>query len=1122
MAADIELISTENFNSKFKNYMRDFYVYQFKHNETDFYDKGSFAATRMIAGSILCMQYDISPKEMINLQMRDIHIETDKVYVNIEPEKAKTVVILEPLSEMIRLLYTWDSSAYFLTGYSAKVISEKFNSTLIDIRRDPSLNDPDNALHYWLNSYNAATNDAIKAGSFRNDMFRLNYAISELAGVQWSKGDFIDYKKGQIDSKKENKHVECVTIDTRKIPDNPFFELYRHCIENASRDGESFSLTYALLMNFHLGKKLLRYDFTPLTTDQLEELDYCLKTLATNIEAETNRRGPSKWENLSISDKTKYAEKAIERFSREHDDLDDIYEYILMNRKKIDYINDRFVLDDDDNDFIEKNDLFRIMQHYNIRIDSKQFGNKLANLVQLGILVSKKIGQRLYYALSNVYIKDIIGADSDLLVRFSEMVSFFSQISTLGEIGCYLLDRLPDLTLCPIYYKHNYIKRALNDYNIIDLLHAIENSFWIDIEYRNASIVDLQYQKIVCFPIEIRESVTDGRQYLVFYHPKYRSVSALRIDFIDSIVILDKMEKYICSGCNKVAYYEKNGSPEKKIDPYTKFCELPDDYCCPKCHAHKSTFVLEDTHIRDDIKRAKKLVSYTWGTAFGDFQDGNVVSSFEPNRVRIVVCYNENEDFIKSRLQREIRHCEDPEEVDIEGYGHCLEFIAEVANPLEMLQWLRSYTTRIVTIEINGKECHEFVDEVIKTYEAYDPYAEKTPTKVLPEFNEVQSNKVQFLDNRDSSFKVINDMHSLLFNEIHSNPFSKTGRILHTVISHGDVDKEDLKKTYKNWFRFEAAKDRELQIENILKTFVTHITRKFKKPGDYFPSTEEADISVFTLKKGVRLDNIKDLIPLTALEVQWLHDILAHPLAKCFLTNNEIDEIREQLPNRNWFDINSVVLYDQFLKSEALYEYNNYGDTAKTIMKAIRENRVLKIKYKSQYGRVSDYICSPAYIEYSKRDNRIRVCAVSHKTVRTFNLDRIICVTPSDVSFDMAEMKNIIESYSKSSERALIIFFNEEKNVPDRILTEFSCFKKKCVKWGNNRYRMTLYYNKEDKREILVRLLSYGSQIFVFDDTGDVRNELIDRLEHQLELSNSMELVVSNDSREIINEQRGS
>ena len=110
--------------------------------------------------------------------------------------------------------------------------------------------------------------------------------------------------------------------------------------------------------------------------------------------------------------------------------------------------------------------------------------------------------------------------------------------------------------------------------------------------------------------------------------------------------------------------------------------------------------------------------------------------------------------------------------------------------------------------------------------------------------------------------------------------------------------------------------------------------------------------------------------------------------------------------------------------------------------------------------------------------------------------------------------ENTIEKHLKENECELVIFFNETRNVPDRILTEFSCFKKKCVKWGNELYRMTLYYDKEDKREILVRLLSYGSLINVFDDTGDVRHELIERLENQLELTNSMDLVFATEPKE--------
>ena len=41
MAVDAELISSEGFNLKFKNYLRDFFIYQFKERGSDFKVKGT-------------------------------------------------------------------------------------------------------------------------------------------------------------------------------------------------------------------------------------------------------------------------------------------------------------------------------------------------------------------------------------------------------------------------------------------------------------------------------------------------------------------------------------------------------------------------------------------------------------------------------------------------------------------------------------------------------------------------------------------------------------------------------------------------------------------------------------------------------------------------------------------------------------------------------------------------------------------------------------------------------------------------------------------------------------------------------------------------------------------------
>ncbi len=940
MAVDAELIGSESYNLKFKNYLRDFFIYQFKERGSDFKIKGTNNKTNL-------------------------------------------------------------------------------NKNIID-------------------------------GTFYPDAQRLQFALERAAGVTWCKGDFADLTKGRINKKRENKRVECITIDSRNIENNPFFALYQLCRESALIPGTHFSFVYTLLFYFHLGKHIKKTEYIKLTSEQMKELNNHLIRLAENIESEVRRHNPKAWRNFSEEDKLRFAPKAIGRFMKNHFDLEEIYNHLILNKLKLVYTDGQFELQNDDSDFVEKNVLFDILSQYGIEVDEKQFGNKMQELTKLGVIKSEKRGQRIYYALSDAFLSDILGKDEDLRNRFYDCIAFFAQISPLGEIGTYIQNRLPKSDVSFMRFKHNYIKRALNDYNNVDLLYAIRNNLCAIIEYRNASLNDLEYQKILCYPIEIRESVTDGRQYLIYYHPIFRSVSAIRIEFIDSIVL----------------------------------GRLP-----------------KNEHFDDDMLRARELINHTWGTAFDNFQEGNVKTPFKPQQIRVVVSFDENEDFIKARLRREIRNRASLNEIDTDEYGHCIEVIAEVTNPWEMLQWLRSYITRVVTVEINGKAFCGFTNDVIRTYESYIEPTPKTEKNISS-----RTGKSLLLDDIPDTFVQTDGLHSLLFNETFGISFNRLGDILLSIIKDEDVTKEKitrLKNEYAECFaskqftevvQWDTADKRLEQADGFIRAFVTH-SGKHTRP-------------LFTLTSNSTLSKAVELLPLTTLEIQWLINILSHPLSKCFLKEEEIKRISEQLGNTDLFDINKVVLHDQYSDVDDFYKDSAFGVSIQKIINAIKEHRMVAIKYKSQYGSQSNYVCSPVYIEYSKKDNRIRVRAVSKSNiVKTFNLERILNITLLDDTYDKVSAEKTIEKHIKENERELVVFFNETKNVPDRILTEFSCFKKKCIKWGNERYRMTLYYDKDDKREILVRLLSYGSLINVFDDTGDVRHELIGRLENQLELTNRLDLV---------------
>ena len=120
-------------------------------------------------------------------------------------------------------------------------------------------------------------------------------------------------------------------------------------------------------------------------------------------------------------------------------------------------------------------------------------------------------------------------------LRFKSFVDFYSRYHLFGEIGMYLLDRMGTEYSSPFRVKHDYFTQSLNDFNIIDLLDAIKNKQWCRIAYRHG-VTGLKTE-LLCYPIELRISYANGREYLIYYEPFKRSATALRLEFIDSISV---------------------------------------------------------------------------------------------------------------------------------------------------------------------------------------------------------------------------------------------------------------------------------------------------------------------------------------------------------------------------------------------------------------------------------------------------------------------------------------------------------------------------------------------------------------------------------------------------------
>lgn len=1200
-----ENISKKDFNVKYKNYFRDFYVYQFKNKDSEFFGKTNFSRSRMIALIILSfVEKAISLDDLCNVKMKDIKITPEKVTIKIKDnyrDIKKTVEFLKPLSEMVRFLYNSESSSFFGTGHTGAPKKERIIAEQANFNKNcSSPKTIDKMYRYWSRVYLDEANDTIAKSTYDIDSKRIRKVIEGMTDVIWKNGRIVDSINGIVTDKDDNR-VECITADARALKENPFHILYRYCNRYSEDDknkrNDFFVIIYAMLLYFNLDGKVNYYNRKDISEKRSNDFVKYLEGLAAKEFNKKNGIESQKaWEELTPKQRHRYASKIpsifmtnsfkrlicdkyneklkdeirkegeveIKKAKNQKERLDaetktqnslgryrykswenikddenisdfiseclesscnslsteylDVFAYLVLNRKELVYRNQEFKIVNAS--YLEKSLLYVALCKFIVH-GERQFSNILKEIAKTGFIQEKKelilqgnrkvkldldanrekiidllsrepeclfilmesfesnslkiqydskiakekvvklketlesvgltvkYSDKIYYSVSNISIKDILGNDSDLITRFSEMISFFSQTSSLGEIGTYILSKLPCVN-SPFRFKHNYIIKALNDYNIISLLYAIKNKKWVEMESRDA-VNEQKYQHFTCKPLTIKENVSDGRQYLIFYHPMYRSISSMRIDSIDSIVVGERIEESYC-------FF--------------------------------------------DEKRAKKLIDYTWGLKFADFYEGNVKSDVYPSIVTVKINYNpQKEKYIKKRLQREIGEIEEiKNETD-----SLLKISANVVNPWDMIQWIKTYTTRIVHIDI---QYNSFMNDIYRSSENY-----QFPARENVQFTLSEQNK-SILETADSSFTPCEQIYDQIFNEIYCSDFLRCGEVLFDILNFSN-QKNSLTLDLNN-FDPQCINDSELSSKQT-KNFVESFT--YKSFGKFYP--------IFSFVEKGTTSNINEMVPMSNIEVQWLLNILEHPLSNAFLTEAEQKRIKNFLPQKGLFDVNNVELLDvhsePFLAS--FYKSDNFNDYMKKILDAIRNNKKITIKNNDQYGKLSDPIkIAPAYIEYSKRDNKFRIRAISYSNpgisthnierltalnnkemngcefVSTYNIERLVGVIDSGEHFDRADVEERISNVD-NEQKELIVCFNETESVHERILSEFSCYRKECVRFGNGKYKMSLFYNIDDSKEITVRLLGYGSLISVSGSAEDpVVADLKNRYKNQIDL----------------------
>lgn len=209
-----------------------------------------------------------------------------------------------------------------------------------------------------------------------------------------------------------------------------------------------------------------------------------------------------------------------------------------------------------------------------------------------------------------------------------------------------------------------------------------------------------------------------------------------------------------------------------------------------------------------------------------------------------------------------------------------------------------------------------------------------------------------------------------------------------------------------------------------------------------------------------------DKMPLTTLEKQWLMAVYQDPRIRLFTDEDISFQDTEPLYRKE-----DISYFDQYNDGDD-YMDEQYIHNFRLIRHAVRQKTAVHIEMHNRFGAVLETDVSPQFLEYSEKDDKLRLHGLNEYGQVIINLGRII-------SCSLCSHEISIGSHEEIKKKVVVFELQDERKALERVLLHFAHFEKQAEKLSESRYRITLYYNERDEKEMVIRLLSYGPLICV-------------------------------------------
>ena len=722
-------------------------------------------------------------------------------------------------------------------------------------------------------------------------------------------------------------------------------------------------------------------------------------------------------------------------------------------------------------------------------------------------------------------------------------IDFFMKLGPFGEIGDMLLSRMGQqqrekLHQRSICLNQFYLCKSLNDYNSIDILKAIHGGNWIIVTYHHPQTNTKGY--VLCRPLKLRSSVTNGREYLGYYDPVRRQARYIRLEFIQSVEILD--QRYVpwlwaalrgteCAvrrrqdtlyksfspalirtnedGMVQLARYTSSGSRIQAELCFRKADRTPD---------YLSLKEIEDCRLPDpermeaEISKAGDLLNRAWGASVPYTSGEQTMDDLKVHVLTMTLYVWAGEEHIRRRLIREARNgiCR---ELD----AHRIRFEVEVLDPWEMLPWISSFAGRIKEVTCTAPAFEDYLRSHLQRMHSNVCSTEETDSRTGPvgfpnqqlyqipnliRAGENQAYQGHLRGNSPLCRRGAAD-HELLFSPLYSviyqNCFAAFDRICGQSPS-------DPRRVWRQAAK--QAKDisvlKQKALDELMKTVTPQGKKTALQPGSAarFQQMLPQIAGISTLAS--RLQDVSPvmfrLVPLSVLEREWLLAIFQDPLIEYFLKPETVDVLstvlKEAGTSKPLYRPEDIDFFDRYRNDTHSQAYTKrYFRLMRT---AVKNRRSLHITYRpvnAERGKEMDVL--PIRMEYAARDNAFRILVQELNTapgkdgLRTLRLERI-----EDVRLQHGPSRIADGKETEQNRQEYILQFSGEKNMPDRILTHFAPWQKQCTKSGEDDYQLRFWADESEWMDIMIRIMSFGHLVKVRQPTN-VAQEIRFRLERQ-------------------------